>query len=629
MVFSPMCRVRSLVDIQTLEQTPVEQAIQTKTTYEIFVNSAKTFGDKTALRFLKDGTPGSENIAWSYKELLNRMHQTANLLFELGMGPTDTVSILLPGCLEYHLALWGGGAAGIVNPLNPLLSEEKLAELMNAAKTKILIAYGVDGDTGFWQKAMNVRQHVPTLEAILRVSPPDETIEERPVLLDGMHHFQDRIATQEADRLVSGRDIKGDDIAAYFHTGGTTGSPKLAKHTHKNQVFTAWACVQLQGISDIDITINGYPLFHVAGVLPGSLTALSAGVETIIPTAQMFRNKDIVKNYWKLVDHHKATSISAVPTVLAALAGVALDGADISSVRYCRTGAAPLPPELAQRFKKLFNMHVHESLGMTETTGITSITPPRVTGPVGCVGFPLPYSEFRIGEIGADGELTGQEMPQGETGMLLIKSPNVFPGYLDEEETKKVFTEDGFLISGDVGWMDEFGRLNLTGRVKDLIIRSGHNIDPKAIEDELGHHESVDLCAVVAQPDAYAGELPVAFVTVKAGAQTTEAELLAFICERVEEAPAKPKSVTIIKTMPQTNVGKIFKPELRRLASEMAFWKQIQTVPGKIGGIKITGILDAKGKTVVEVVLDKETDKSVREALIKHLSQIPIEISIK
>ena len=151
--------------------------------------------------------------------------------------------------------------------------------------------------------------------------------------------------------------------------------------------------------------------------------------------------------------------------------------------------------------------------------------------------------------------------------MVLFKSPNLFSGFVDPADNAKAFTADGWLATGDLGWIDAEERLNLSGRSKDLIIRSGHNIDPKIIEDALGAHPAVQLCAAVGAPDAYAGELPVVFATLVPGASASEAELLAFTAARVDEAPAKPKSVVVIEHMPMTNVGKIYKPELRALAA--------------------------------------------------------------
>jgi fatty-acyl-CoA synthase len=581
--FRPLFPVRSLADIRRLEETPLEQALTVRSTYEIFRNAGAAFGGKTALTFLRTGNPADEPIRWSYADLLAGIHQTANMLHALGVGPQDAVAVLLPGCLEYHLALWGGEAAGIVQPLNPLLTDEKLVALMTAGRAKVLIAYGSDSESGMWSKAMRLRSQVPTLTTVLRVAPHDEAPGAAGALPEGVAEFNTLRAAQPADRLVSGRDIAPTDIAAYFHTGGTTGAPKLARHSHGAQVFTAWASVQVAGMNDQGISINGYPLFHVAGVLPASLASLSAGVEVIIPTTSLLRNKEVLANYWKLVEKYRPTSLSAVPTVLAALANVPLDGADISSIGYCRTGAAVLSPELAARFERLFGLHVHESLGMTEMAGISTITPPGVDGPAGCVGFPLPYMQMRIVALDESGNASDRDLPPGEQGMVLFKSPNLFSGFVDPADNAKAFTADGWLATGDLGWIDSDGRLNLSGRSKDLIIRSGHNIDPKVIEDALGAHPAVQLCAAVGAPDAYAGELPVVFATLVPGASATDEELLAFTAARVDEAPAKPKSVIVIENMPMTNVGKIYKPELRAMAASRVVAAAVEQACGELG----------------------------------------------
>ena len=485
--FSATTRVTSLADVRQIEATPLSEALTVRSTYEIFRSSAHTFGDKTALGFLRTADPAEEPVRWSYSQLLAGIHQTANALHALGIGPTDAVAVMLPGCLEYHLALWGGEAAGIVQPLNPLLTDDKLASLLNASRAKVLIAWGDDAESGIWSKAEQLRATVPTMTHVLRVAPLDER--QPPALPKGVLDFAATIAAQPDSHLASGRDIGPEDIAAYFHTGGTTGAPKLARHSHRAQVFTAWACVQMQAMGPQDVVINGYPLFHVAGTLPGSLAAFSCGVETIIPTTGLYRN------------------------------------------------------------------------------GISTITPLGVNGLPGCVGFRLPHTQMRIVELDADGGASGRDVAPGEPGMVLFKSPNVFSGFLDAADTAKAFTPDGWLITGDIGYLDRDERLNLSGRAKDLIIRSGHNIDPKTIEDAIGAHPAVQLAAAVGAPDAYAGELPVVFATLRPGAQVSEAELLAFTAERVDEAPAKPKHVYLIEQMPVTNVGKIYKPELRAQAA--------------------------------------------------------------
>lgn len=629
--FSPSFPVRSIEDVRRLEQTPLAEALTVRSTYEIFRNAAAAFGDKTALTFLRTADPAHEPIRWSYAELLAGIHQTANMLHALGVGPQDAVAVLLPGCLEYHLALWGGEAAGIVQPLNPLLSDEKLVSLMTAGRAKVLIAYGSDEESGMWSKAMRLRGQVPTLTTVLRVAPHDEPVGGAGDLPEGVADFNAMCVHVPADHLASGRDIAPGDIAAYFHTGGTTGAPKLARHSHGAQVFTAWASVKLQGLKSSDITINGYPLFHVAGVLPASLSALSAGVEVIIPTTQLMRNKQVLANYWRLVAKYRPTSLSAVPTVLAALANVPLAGADISSIKYCRTGAAVLAPELAARFERLFGLHVHESLGMTEMAGISTITPPGVIGPAGCVGFRLPYSQLRIVALDEHGNPSERELPAGEQGMVLFKSPNLFSGFVDAADTARAFTADGWLATGDLGWLDGEERLNLSGRSKDLIIRSGHNIDPKTIEDALGAHPAVQLCAAVGAPDAYAGELPVAFATLVPGMTASEAELLAFTAARVDEAPAKPKSVVVIEHMPMTNVGKIYKPELRALAARRVAQALVGEACDALG-LPVRPEVQADGESALQVVIDAAAAgaqaAALQARLMEALGRLPFKTQV-
>jgi fatty-acyl-CoA synthase len=624
--------VRSIDDVRRLEATPLGDALRVRSTYEIFRNSARAFGSKTALTFLRSADLTDAPIRWSYAELLAGIHQTANLLHTLGVGAGDAVAVMLPGCLEYHLALWGGEAAGIVQPLNPLLSDDKLVALMNAARAKVLIAYGSDDECSIWTKAMRIRGAVPTLAAVLRVAPHDEPAGAASALPAGVADFAAARRAQPADRLISNRAIEPTDIAAYFHTGGTTGSPKLARHSHGAQVFSAWASVKLQGLHDKDITINGYPLFHVAGVLPASLASLSAGVEVIIPTVSLLRNRDVLANYWRLIEKYRVTSLSAVPTVLAALANVPLGDADISSVRYCRTGASPLPPELAARFERLFGLHVHESLGMTEMAGISTITPPGVHGPAGCVGFPLPYTRLRIVALDAAGGITQRELPPGEHGMVLFKSPNLFSGFVDPEDNARAFTDDGWLVSGDVGWLDPEGRLHLTGRAKDLIIRSGHNIDPKTIEDALGAHPAVEYCAAVGAPDAYAGELPVVFATLRSGATATVDELMSFVANRVDEAPAKPKSITLIAKMPMTNVGKIYKPELRMMAAQAVVTARVNEVWAESKEAAPCPRVRIDAQNGIEVLLDEaalgDRAAQVRERLRQALAPLPIKTTV-
>jgi len=563
-MFHPIRPIRSLADIEAIEQTPLDALIAPRSTHALFEAAARGHGAGAALTFLPSADGHAQAQRYTYAQLLGKINQTANALHGLGLGSQDTVAIMLPGCAEYHFALWGGEAAAIVQPINPLLTAEKISSLLDATRAKVLIAWADADDAGIWRKVAQLTCGITHVLYVSHAGAAPDTAGIGARVLD----FADVIAREPSDRLVSGREIAPGDIAAYFHTGGTTGSPKLAAQTHGAQVYTAWASVQMQGLTSNDRTINGYPLFHVAGVLPGSLACFSAGAEVIIPTTELFRNKQVLANFWRLVDRLRPTVMSAVPTVLSMLADIDLAGADISSIRYFRTGAAPLSEETARRFQARTGLHVHESLGMTEMTGISTITPQGVQASVGHVGFRTPHARIRIAQLDASGNVTRDQAAPGETGMVLFQSPNLFAGYLGAIARDSYFTADGWLISGDLGSLSAEGLLKLQGRSKDLIIRSGHNIDPLVIEQALERHPAVKACAAVGAPDPLAGEVPVAYVTLREG-QTVDAEALReFAARHVDEPPARPRYVEIVAALPTTNVGKVFKPELRAMARQ-------------------------------------------------------------
>ena len=282
----------------------------------------------------------------------------------------------------------------------------------------------------------------------------------------------------------------------------------------------------------------------------------------VLPTPLGLRNTAFMQQVWRFVERERVSVLATVPTVIAALNGVERGDADLARVRLLLTGGSPLPTELAIAFEQRHRIPVRNILGMTECAGVISIEPFHAPRVAGSCGLPLPFTTVRASR--AD----GSSCAPGEPGVLRVRGPNVGPGYTDARRNAGTFSDDGWLITGDIGHVDAEGRVFVTGRAKDVIIRSGHNIDPGLIEEALLRHPEVQLAAAVGEPDEYAGEVPVAFVVLKPGAALTASELLAFVGPHIAERPALPKRIELLPALPLTAIGKVYKPALRARAIE-------------------------------------------------------------
>ena len=277
--------------------------------------------------------------------------------------------------------------------------------------------------------------------------------------------------------------------------------------------------------------------------------------------------------------------LAAVPTVIATLLSTEAAAGDSASVRMLLTGGSPLPTELAGAFEKRFGIPVRNIFGMTECAGVVGIEPCLAPRTAGSCGIALPYTEVQA--VRAD----GSGCASGEPGILRLRGPNVGPGYTDARRNAGVFGDDGWLVSGDIGHVDAEGRIFVTGRAKDLIIRSGHNIDPQAIEEALLSHPAVALAAAVGAPDEYAGELPVAFVVLKPGATAGSDDLMRHAQACIAERPAMPKRIDLVDTLPMTAIGKVYKPALRARACERVLDERLrQAGLGGQVGVKVSEV---------------------------------------
>jgi fatty-acyl-CoA synthase len=332
-----------------------------------------------------------------------------------------------------------------------------------------------------------------------------------------------------------------------------------------------------------------------------------------------------VRHYWKFCERERMTHLACVPTVLASLMGVPID-ADVSSVRAAYTGGSPLPSELAQRFETATGIAVRNILGMTECAGLVSIEPLRGPRTPGSAGLRLPYTEVHAVPWRDGAAQLHERCAPGETGVLVLRGPHVSPGYLDAARNAGMF-EQGWIVTGDLGHLDDAGRIHITGRAKDVIIRGSHNIDPGLVEDAFLAHPAVALCAVVAEPDAYAGEVPVAFVTLKPGAVIGASELLAAVAPMVYERPACPKRVVLLDALPMTAIGKVFKPELRLRAIEirLAEWAA-EVAPGRAVRVQAR---DEGGRQRATVTLSGPPDATLSERLLEGLAAIAVPTEVR
>jgi fatty-acyl-CoA synthase len=592
----------SLADIEALERTPYEQAIPARTTYGLIARAARQFGERTAFTYLPDGELATPPQRITYRELLANVHRAANLFRRLGVGPDDAVAILAPNIPATHYALWGAQVAGRACPINFMLQPDHVAALLQASGAKVVVALGPNPELDVW----SALQRVPGISSLT-------------VLAIGSS-FEAELA-KESDVLGFDPQLAPDRVAALFHTGGTTGAPKLVQHTHGNEAHTSWFAHRFYGFDEHTVEINGFPLFHVAGAFVYGLALLAIGASQVLPTVSGMRNAVFMRNYWKFCEREQVTALACVPTILAGLCNLPVD-ADISRVRVGYTGGSPLPTELAARFEKALGIAVRNILGMTECAGLVSIEPfaaPRVAG---SAGLRMPYSEVRVVPW-REGRVHLQEQcGTGETGVLVLRGPHVSPGYTEPGRNAGMF-EDGWLVSGDLGHLDPQGYLHVTGRAKDVIIRGSHNIDPGLVEDAFLAHPAVAMCAVVAEPDAHSGEVPAAFVTLKPGARIDGDALLSAVAANVYERPAVPKRVVVLDALPTTAVGKVYKPTLRLRATELKL-QEVLTAAAPGVAMRVTAQEKGAG-CIAEVAVGAPVDARLEQQLRKALGAIAVE----
>ncbi|WP_299964187.1 acyl-CoA synthetase [uncultured Roseobacter sp.] len=551
---------------------PWEERPLPKTLYGMLSQTADRFGSYNAVSYQITSGPTDKAETLSWRALKDRTTQAANLFRSLGIGETDVVAYILPNATETVVTLLGGAVAGIVNPINPLLDDEQIGSILRETGAKVVVTLRPFPKTDVAEKTARAVALAPNVTTVLEVDllghlsglkswivplirPKMKTKNQAKYL-----NFHQEIDRQPV--TLAFEDSTEDRVACYFHTGGTTGMPKVAQHRYSGLIYNGWVGTELL-FSEEDNIICPLPLFHVFACHVILMAAVCSGAHVVFPTPQGYRGEGVMDNFWKLVERWKITFVITVPTAISAKMQRPIN-ADVSTVKTAFSGSAPLPLELFRRFEKATGVTLVEGYGLTEATCLVSCNPVDGVKKVGSIGIPFPYCDVKIYKVTPNGPI---EAEQDEVGEICVSNPGVYVGHTYTETDKNVDLFYGnYLRTGDLGRVDEDGYVWITGRAKDLIIRGGHNIDPGEIEEALLHHDAVAFAGAIGQPDAHSGEVPCAFVELVEGAKVTEEELIAFCQEHVHERAARPKHMTIMDELPKTAVGKIFKPDLRKHA---------------------------------------------------------------
>jgi len=515
----------------------------------------------------------------SYAQLSTLANRFAIALQRLGVRKGDRVAVSLPNVPQYPIAFYGALKAGaVVVPTNPLYTEREMQHQLADSGARVLVMLDM-----FYPTVRAVRKQT-NVEQIIIANPADFL----PPLLRTLYPLSQRKAKHQEPRLTpqelradptlhsmsetlvprtkGGVEVfnlpvpaNSDDLAVLQYTGGTTGISKGAMLTHGNLLANAfqtrhWTPKAVEGQ---EFSLCVAPFFHSYGLTVGmNLTMLAGGTMILLPN---FKPKEVVKT----IARYHPTLFPGIPTMYVAIMREINGHADfMKSIKFCISGAAPLPAKVQEDFERLTGGKLVEGYGLSEASPVTHCNPLNENCKNGSVGLPLPNIEAMI----MDGE-TGKQLPAGETGEIMVKGPNIMQGYWNRKQETDAIFHDGWMHTGDLGYMDEKGYFYIADRSKDLIVASGFNVYPREVEEVLYRHEAVEEACVVGVPDEYRGENVAAVLILKPGFTASD-ELRASIiahCKKELTAYKVPKIVEFRNTLPKSLVGKILRREVRTM----------------------------------------------------------------
>jgi acyl-CoA synthetase (AMP-forming)/AMP-acid ligase II len=471
----------------------------------------------------------ADGDAVTYGELDRLATRVAGRIAGAGVAPGDVVCALLPNSPGFMVDMFGAYRAGArFCPLNPRLTP---------AEIRFQLA-----DSGA-RAVLTDAEHAPLFARLAAELPSLAHV----LVLAGL---EDLAGLPDPSGMGPSVVDDPDAVALVMYTSGTTGSPKGVMLSHRNVVLNASQVMERTEVTERDRVLHIMPLFHTNGIVNTTVGPLLAGASIAL------RPRFDLSDFWPAVARFRPTYFTGVPTVYSRLLAAPDPGLDRSSLRFVRCGSAPMPVDLQERVEAWLGVPVVISYGLAEGTCTSTMNPVSGRRKAGSVGVPLAGQEVEIHDE------EGRELPAGTVGEVCIRGGTVMQGYLNRPEETAAALRDGWLRSGDLGYVDADGYLFLTDRKKDIIIRGGENISAREVEDVLYRHPAVLEAAVVGAADPEFGEQPVACVVLRQGATTAPDELIGFCRERLARFKA-PRRVLLLDDLPKNAVGKIAKAALR------------------------------------------------------------------
>ena len=524
---------------------------------EFLARSSERFPDKMALSF--------QGYELTYRQLTDMVNRFATCLHRFGVRKGDAVALLLPNvipCVAAYYAAMKIGAVTVMN--NPLYSDRELEHQFNDSQAKVLVTLDLLGN-----RMIDLRPKTK-LKQIVYTSIGDYLPFPKNLLFplvakkkklaaavkpaDQLYRWKPLLAATPTDPPKT--ELSVDDVAMFQYTGGTTGVSKGVMLTHGNlsrqvQQVAAW----FPGFGADEIMLGALPFFHVFGLTTAMNLAIYLGWgDILVPKPQAAQLLEAITKY-------KPTFAPLVPTMyIGILHHPDIEKVDLTSIKGCFSGSAPLPVEVIKEFEERTGATIVEGYGLTESCPVTHVNPFGAGGrrKIGSIGVPISDTLCRVVDLN-DG---ATDLPAGEAGELLVKGPQIMKGYLNRPDASADTLTDGWLHTGDIATMDDDGFFYIVDRKKDMIISGGYNIYPRDVEEIYFEHPKVQEATVIGIPDAKRGENVKVFIVLREGETATAEEMIAY-CEGKLAKYKWPSEIEFRKELPKTNVGKILKKELR------------------------------------------------------------------